>query len=328
LAAELFPGSPLRELPPDHPIWDAEQVVDPRALPEGFWLYGIDACCRTSVVFVNRTLSCYWELAPSRADTAYPPEVAARIQAALQLGQNILAYATNRELRDRLDRPQVQRSSLSSTLARGALAVAKLSHAGGADDAPNALANLLAVVENDLQIRVHYQRSLITATDRAIFDYPIVFLHGRRDFHFSAAEREAIAEYVRRGGFLFGDAICASPQFAAAFRREFQAIFPESTFVTLPRDHPLYSDEFRGMLLQTVTVRQPQPRDGSGPRSLLVQQAPVLEALEVDGRIAVVLSPLDMSCALENQPSLECHGYTRADAARLGVNIILFALGQ
>lgn len=328
LAEELFPAGPLRELPPDHPIWDAEQVVDPRALPEGFWLYGIDACCRTSVVFMNRALSCYWELSKARDNRSYPPEVASRIEAALQLGQNILAYATNRELRERLDRPHIQQHRLSQTPTRGSLAVAKLNHTGGADDAPNALANLLAAFEKELEVPVHYQRQLIAATDISLFHYPVVFLHGRREFRFSAAEREALGEYIRRGGFIFADAICASPQFATSFRREFQAIFPESSFVTLPSDHPLYTDQFRGTLLQRVTVREPQARGGAGPRSALVQQAPVLEAMEVDGRIAVILSPLDMSCALENQPSLECRGYTRSDAAKLGINILLFALGQ
>ncbi len=326
LTEELFPASPLRELAPDHPIWDAEELIDPRALPEGFWLYGIDACCRTSVVFMNRTLSCYWELGLSRQQEQYPPAVRQRIETALQLGQNILAYATNRELRERLDRVAVRPPGAGQGAMRGALALGKLSHGGGADDAPQALAHLVAALEKELQVRVHYSRELVAPTDVHLADYPIVFMHGRRDFRFSPAERQALATYLNRGGFIFADAICASPAFAKAVRREFEAMFPESRFVTLPSDHPLYTDRYRGALIERVTVRQPQPR--GGPRTALVQQAPVLEALEVDGRIAVILSPLDVSCALEGHASLECHGYTTADAARLAINVILFALGQ
>ncbi|MGN6135468.1 MAG: DUF4159 domain-containing protein [Aureliella sp.] len=44
--------------------------------------------------------------------------------------------------------------------------------------------------------------------------------------------------------------------------------------------------------------------------------------------MAVVFSPLDMSCALESRHSLQCRGYLREDAARIGINIILFALQQ
>jgi hypothetical protein len=42
----------------------------------------------------------------------------------------------------------------------------------------------------------------------------------------------------------------------------------------------------------------------------------------------VILSPYDLSCALENGASLECKGYIKEDAARLATNVILFSLLQ
>jgi hypothetical protein len=48
----------------------------------------------------------------------------------------------------------------------------------------------------------------------------------------------------------------------------------------------------------------------------------------VDGRLAVVFSPYDISCAMENAASLDCKGYVSTDAARLVVNIVMFALQQ
>jgi hypothetical protein len=42
----------------------------------------------------------------------------------------------------------------------------------------------------------------------------------------------------------------------------------------------------------------------------------------------VVLSPYDISCALEKGASLECKGYVAQDAARIGANVILFGLQQ
>jgi hypothetical protein len=329
LMAELFPDSPLRELSPDHAVWLAEETVKPEDLPEGLWLYGVDACCRTSVIYANKSMSCYWELSPGRRKADYPPEVARQVEACLNLGQNVLAYATNRELKEKLDRPEFRPRDASETLTRGTLYVPKLSHTGGADDAPNALANLLQVMRDQVEIRVNTERRLLAPTDLALQEYPIVYMHGRRAFRFSPAERQALAEYLKRGGFVIADAICASPQFAAAFRREFEALWPKAAFVTLPADHPLYSQEYRGFLIDRVTVRDPQARvEGEPLNANLVQQTPVLEALEIEGRVAVVFSPLDLSCALENQPSLECRGYIKTDAARLGVNILLFALGQ
>jgi hypothetical protein len=329
LMEEIFPDSPLRPLPPEHAVWYAEEKVDPRHLPSDMWMYGIDACCRTSVMYVNKSLSCYWELHAGKRTTDYPPQVTQRIEACMNLGQNIVAYATNRELKEKLDAPLVRLQDQSDSLRRGTLAIPKLNHTGGADEATHALANLLLTVREQAEIRVNTERLLLSPTDLAIFDHPVLFMHGRRSFRFSPAERQALAEYLQRGGFVFGDAICASPQFAESFRREFEATFPDARFVTLPPDHPLYSQQYRGALLDRVTVRDPQIRNEGDPlKANLVQLSPVLEGLEIDGRLAVVFSPLDLSCALENQSSLECKGYIKADAARLGVNIILFALGQ
>ena len=39
-------------------------------------------------------------------------------------------------------------------------------------------------------------------------------------------------------------------------------------------------------------------------------------------------SPYDISCALENRESLECEGYTRKDAARIGLNVLLYSFNQ
>ena len=42
----------------------------------------------------------------------------------------------------------------------------------------------------------------------------------------------------------------------------------------------------------------------------------------------MIFSPYDLSCALENHASLDCKGYVKQDAARIGLNIILYAMQQ
>ena len=56
--------------------------------------------------------------------------------------------------------------------------------------------------------------------------------------------------------------------------------------------------------------------------------SPQLEIATLEDRIVVVFSPLDLSCALESRHSLQCRGYMRDDAARIGINVILFGLQQ
>src|SRR5690606_30829945 len=83
LMAELFPDLPLRLLPPDHPIWYAEQRVPAEHMRE---LYGIDSCCRTGVVYCPGELSCFWELASPRQFNDYPAPIKSEVQAVLAIG--------------------------------------------------------------------------------------------------------------------------------------------------------------------------------------------------------------------------------------------------
>jgi hypothetical protein len=177
-------------------------------------------------------------------------------------------------------------------------------------------------------MRVGTQRRLLAATDE-LYKYPILFIHGRRSFRFTAQERKALAQYLKRGGTIFGDSICASPEFTQSFRREMQAIFNKQSLVRIPPDHPLFSTDFGGYALQTVTLRDPQIRSDDDPlNAKLKRTSPYLEGLTLGERLAVIFSPFDLSCALENQTSPECKGYIKVDAARLGANVILFALQQ
>ena len=324
LMEELFPQSKLRLLPPDHSIWYAESKVDPRHMRP---LYGIDACCRTGVVYSPGNLSCYWELDRQRRGAAVPAEITAEIDSVIKIGANVITYATNRELKEKLDRPRIAHSTSSDRLTRGALKIPKLNHAGGSDDAPNALANLLQSLTQQTQLATSPDSELLSPGDSKLYDYPIVFMHGRRKFSFTPPERKALAAYLERGGFLFADAICASEAFADACRSELQLILPSAKWKRIPTNHPLFTAEFHGFDLPQVTLRDPQIRAENGPltaRMTTIQ--PFFEGLEIDGRIVAVLSPYDLSCALENHASLECKGYTKQDAVRLGINLLLYAL--
>ena len=95
----------------------------------------------------------------------------------------------------------------------------------------------------------------------------------------------------------------------------------------VPANHPLFSDESSGFNLARVTLNDPKLRqDGDRLDARRTQVAPLLEGLQVNGRYAVIFSPYDLSCALESSTSMECKGYLKADAARIGTNVILFAL--
>ncbi len=325
LMKDIFPESPMRLLPYDHPVWLAERKVAPEHLRP---LWGVEACCRTSVVYCPTSLSCYWELEPGGRDLGYAAKPTKEIDSVVAIGQNVLAYATNRRLKPKLREPTVT-TSTTGELSRNAMIAPKLLHSGGSDDAPNAWSNLLQLSAEQFPLRFSPERRMVSPVDEKLYRYPLLFMHGRRSFKFSPPARKALAAYLERGGVLFVDAICASEPFAASIRQEVKEMFPGKELKKLPAAHAIFTTKYRGHDLQTISIREPGERIDDGTLSARISKAkPRLEGLELDGRLAVIFSPLDISCAMENTESLECKGYIKADAARLGVNVILYSLQQ
>ena len=131
LAERIFPEPDfkLRLLPPEHPIWSAEEPVDAKYQRP---LWGIDLGCRTCVAYCPENLSCYWELARPTRDKKYPTEIEARVEAAKKIGVNVLAYATNRDPKYKLDLPQLVGVGSREAFERAKVYVATVKHTGGA----------------------------------------------------------------------------------------------------------------------------------------------------------------------------------------------------
>ena len=330
-ADEMFPDGKLLPLDdPAHPIWNAEELLNPKYIAR-HPLYGINTGCRVGVVYSPKNLSCYWELGHYRRDTEYPKAVLAEIDFCLGLGINVLAYATNRQLKFKYEIPQNMDEAAPSDAQRGTIFVAKLRHNGGCDEAPSALANILKTASAQLGLTVSTDRRLIAVTDKRLFDYHLVYMQGRRDFQFSSEERQILKTYLSRGGMILADAINSSPEFAKAFRREVAAITPGSKLEPIPTTHPLIAPGEENVLgvydIRQVTLREPVAGAASERRAVKTSRIPpLLEGLKIEDRYAVIFSPYDLSCALENYESLQFPGYAREDAKKIMLNVLLYSL--
>ena len=153
-------------------------------------------------------------------------------------------------------------------------------------------------------------------------------MHGREKLSLSDAEREKLKTFLERGGVLFADAICTSDSFAAAFRQEMATLFPDHPLEKIGGDDPLFSPRYGGFDLKTVTRREPAPPDADGrPKSISRGRARVGSAATGD-RYAVIFSRYDLSCALEKHETAGCFGYSSDSAARIGLNVLLYAIEQ
>lgn len=336
LMKRVFPEKEysLQLLPPEHPIWRAEEKVAPEQLRP---LWGIEFGCRTSVVYVppdaeglRPSLSCLWELSRSGRERDHSEAVKAQTRAGLAIGINVLAYATNRELRPKDMIPaKVVRDEDRDPSARGRIYIANLRHPGGCNAAPRALVNLMEMAAQELKMRSGTEAREVGLTDDALFEYHLVFMQGRSMFRLTDAERKQLRTFVERGGMLFANSICASKTFTESFRREMATIFPDKPLEPIPASDPLLTPAYGGFDLSTVTRRDPQRSTGNEPlRDVLRKVPPELEALKFGDRYGVIFSRHDLSCALEKQNSLECQGYVREDAGRIGLNVLLYSLQQ
>ncbi|MBX6312883.1 MAG: DUF4159 domain-containing protein, partial [Isosphaeraceae bacterium] len=222
LLKEVFPEPEyeLHRLANDHAVWRVTHALDPDAFP----LWGIEHGCRTVVIYSPQDLSCGWNLMASHARRS-------RVVKALQVGQNVVDYATGREMpADKLDVREVTKPILEQPK-RGALHIAKLRHGGDWNIAPLAIPHLTASLREKLHFDVVINHREIAPGDPNLVHYPLIYLHGRQGFSFTAKEQAALRRHLEPGGgTLFVDAACGSPAFDTSFRKFVAELLP---------DHPL-----------------------------------------------------------------------------------------
>ena len=141
LVSEIFPEPEhqLSLLPPEHPAWYAEKSVDPEFQRP---LLGVDYGCRTCLIYAPLdksenesrhlpSLSCLWELAGPSYDK-FDETIRKQIDASLAIGANVIAYATNRELKKKGELlAQAQPKDVQQdSIGRGQLTIGKLRHGG------------------------------------------------------------------------------------------------------------------------------------------------------------------------------------------------------
>ncbi|MCC9602202.1 DUF4159 domain-containing protein [Stieleria sp. JC731] len=333
LCARWYPNAPLERLPTTHPVFSAERQVDIDAMPTGFWVYGVQACCRTAVFYVPQSLTCRWELSDklfTRGDPQNP--LRRQIDNSVRIGQNIVAYATGRELKDKLDSQIVLQSTSLSESARGSTRIASLAIGAGGADARRALPNVATIIRNQAQVDVSVPDSEVSFDPLDLANVDLLWIHGRREFTLQSEQQTALRQFVERGGVILGTAICGDEAFAASFRTEINKVLGDTKLATMPADHPMLTREYLGYDIRSVTIRRPgrsnATRGDTGQQIRKQTGPPVLEYAEVEGFVAVVFSPLDLSCALESQNSVQCPGYKTEDAAKIVTNILQMTLHQ
>ena len=324
---KLIPERPPYRLALGHPVYHSYYDIKsikcrPAAKQAGAKdntanLIGIDLGCRTAVFFFRWDVSCGWDdLKDSRRHRCLGYD----IPSAKRLGANLMAYImSERNAAVPLSRALAyidadQKKAGKFVIAQGIYqGVWKTREAG--------LSMLLNAFHKKTKAPVRFQRQQVELKSSKLFECPFVYLTGHNDFRLSKAARENLRRYLARGGVLFGEACCGRASFDRAFRREIRQTLPGSKLRPLPAGHMIY--------------KYPNRLKGLTPRPALARKlnikgkvAPRLEAINLNGNLAVVYSPFGLSCGWELAQCPYCLGIANNDALALGVNILSYILTQ
>ncbi|MDR3623014.1 MAG: DUF4159 domain-containing protein [Paludisphaera borealis] len=311
LMKRVFPEEEykLKPLSDDHPVWRAKHLLNPTAYP----LWGIEHGCRTVVIYSPKDLSCFWnQLERSERDKQNTA-----ILKAAKVGQNIIDYATGRELPpDKLASREVHDFKRDAPRL-GTLRIAKLEHPGDWNIAPLAIPNLMSVLSKPpLSFDVTISQKALRPTDPNLIYYPLVYVHGRAAASFSKEDLDALRKHVDPGGgTIFADAACGSPAFDASFRRLVAELFPNNPQVPIPKDDELLSTR---VYFDLKDVQYTKAAGGA-------KDYPQLEGVKINGHWSIVYSKYDIGCALERHSALDCKGYNYDSALRIAANIVIYS---
>jgi len=319
----LPPGeNELKPLTTEHPVFRSEYNLQNL----GIELQGAETGCRTAVMYCAEDLGCYWQYATKHAPPNRNPQLTANVLRATKIGTNVIAYATGREILNKLEMPQLESNAGEDSIERGLLQIAQIRHAGAWNAAPRALKNLLTALNQTAGISVSPQARDLLLADPQVYNYPLIYMHGRQQFQFNKQERERLRQYLENGGVLFADSCCGAKLFDKSFREMLQAVFPDKKLERIPVEHELFSEQIG----HDVRKLKRRVMDGTGAnaKAQVKELDTLLEGIELDGRYAVIYSKYDLSCALERQSTIQCEGYTPDDAVKLATNIVLYSVLQ
>jgi hypothetical protein len=273
-------------------------------------LESIELGCRSGVIFSPCDLTCGWD------GHEHPRGTRIVIDQARQIGANMITYI--------LGSFQLGRF-LSSTKvyyeagepARDDFVFAQVVHEGDWDPDPSAVHNLLKYARDNSTLGVKFKRESVKLSDPKALKYPLLYMTGHRAFSWSAEEAGVVARYLKAGGMLLADACCGRLAFDAAFRHEIAKALPESKLERLAPDHPVYHSHYDiGRVDYT-------PRVAEDFGSL---EAPELEGISLDGRLAVVYSRFDIGNGWEQFPHPYSYGLKDESAMKVGTNLLVYAM--
>ena len=318
---KVLPQKSFVRLPLDHPIYNnryriqnvmmqvqGTQISRP---PE---IYSIDIGTRAAAILVPG------DLGASLSATDYHPDGKHILgESARRLGVNLVAYMLGCTEYGKFlaqDFPVYGGKSKPGDVLR----FAAVRYAGSWDLNPAVQNSLMSGVKENTAIDVDFLPNAVSLDDPRTGHFPLLSMTGHYDFLLSEKEAAGLARYLKRGGMLFASAGGGFKAFDVAFRRELKKAVPGAELIRLPASHGVFASGWNPIDKATFTP--------AALRDDPTLDAPVLYGLFLDGRLAVLYSPHDILSGVNRESNAYARGLTDADALRLSLNVIGYAMSH
>lgn len=329
LTRQWTDGAAMRKLATDHPVWSVDVPVDFAAMSPNEWVYGVEACCRTSIFYFPESLSCRWALAGATtgSDAETVSNAAKRqIEVTLQIGQNILAYATGRRLKDKLQSSVLVGQDEVPPINRNTIRMATLISDADAAGAGRAAVHAAQFAAGDRDVDISTLEDSIGFNPDVLRDVQYLWVHGRNRIDWNDEQIAVLRQFIDSGGIILASSICGSEAFGESFREIVPILTGGQSLVPIGEDDVLMRMP-GGYDLGSVVTRLPPSGQGGGVSTKT--GPPRLLWAKSDRNLATIFfSPLDLSCALESPNSIQCPGFDTTDAAKIVTNMVLLGLSQ
>ena len=193
--------------------------------------------------------------------------------------------------------------------------IARVHYGGGGDwySNPSSLPNLLKYIESNTSISTYQDEFRIKLTDENANEFPFLYMTGHGNIKFTEEEIISLRTILTNDGFLHAD---DNYGMDASFRREIKRVFPNKEFVSLPKNHPIFSSYF------TFPNGLPKvhEHDGKPPEALGL--------FEGDRMIVLYTYESDLGDGWEDSSVHKNPWPVRESALKMGVNIVVYSLTQ
>ena len=319
----MFPEVPVKRLGSNHPIFHSYYDLGSVQYRAGVrkvgytstepWFDGIVVNCRTVAVVSRWGMDIGWDATDDDSLLGY------KIEAAQQLGVNLLSYATAERAWAKnvthsmqfVDKEKVTGSKMYIT---------QVKYKGEWKTRDQGLSVLLRQFNHRTGVPVKFEKREMELTDPKLSDSPILYMHGHEDFVLSPAEVTKLREYLKNGGMLVAEACCGRGDFTTAFNRELKKVLPGQTLEPISPNAPIFSIPNK---IAALTVTPALQAKANAPTI-----APKLVGVQQDGHYSVIFSPYGLIAGWEMAPgpySLSCD---TAGALALGENLLMYGVTQ